>query len=73
MEDAFSEFPKLELNARKNELFLNGVMLTYELEDGVYNIYSEGKYIGLGRVKKQIIKERYNRSLINVKFTKNSL
>lgn len=56
MEDAFSEFPKLELNARKNELFLNGVMLTYELEDGVYNIYSEGKYIGFGRVKNKLLK-----------------
>ena len=56
MEEIFNEFPKLELNARKKELFLNGVILTNEVEDGVYNIYSNNQYIGLGIVKDKLLK-----------------
>ena len=29
MEEIFSEIPKIELNSRKKELFLNGVMLKF--------------------------------------------
>ncbi len=56
MEEIFKELPKISLNTRKKELFLNGVMLTFELEDGLYNIYSEEKYIGLGTVKSNLLK-----------------
>ena len=57
IEEVFKSYPKLILNSRKQELFLNGVMLTFKNEDGVYNIYSEdGGYIGLGIVKKQLLK-----------------
>lgn len=56
MEELFKDFPKIELNKRKLELFLNGVNLSFELEDGVYNIYSQEKYIGLGTVKEKLLK-----------------
>lgn len=56
MEELFKDFPKIELNKRKLELFLNGVNLSFELEDGVYNIYSQEKYIGLGTVKDKLLK-----------------
>ncbi|MCX4302761.1 MAG: hypothetical protein OSJ66_01915 [Clostridia bacterium] len=56
MQEFFENFPKITLNSRKKELFLNGVMLTYELDDGVYNIYSEEQYIGLGIVKDRLLK-----------------
>jgi len=56
MKEIFENLPKLNLNARKKELFLNGVMLTFEVEDGLYNIYSEERYIGLGLVNKQLLK-----------------
>lgn len=56
MEEIFNDLPKLNLNLRKKELFLNGVMLTFEVEDGLYNIYSEEKYIGLGVVSKKLLK-----------------
>lgn len=56
MEEIFSELPKIKLNSRKKDLFLNGVMLTFEINDGLYNIYSEGKYIGLGIVKNNLLK-----------------
>ena len=54
MQEFFENFPKITLNSRKKELFLNGVMLTYELDDGIYNIYSEEQYIGLGIVKDRL-------------------
>lgn len=56
MEEIFKELPKLELNDRKRELFLNGVMLTFEVNEGIYNIYSDGKYIGLGTVRNNLLK-----------------
>jgi tRNA pseudouridine55 synthase len=56
MEKVFENFPKLGLNSRKLELFLNGVNLTFNFSDGVYNIYSNEKYIGLGIVKNKLLK-----------------
>ena len=56
MEDLFNETPSISLNTRKLELFLNGVSLSFELEDGIYNIYSNDKYIGLGIVKDNLLK-----------------
>ena len=51
------EYKKINLNKRKEELFLNGVMLTFELEDGLYNVYNfENKYLGLGLVKNKLLK-----------------
>lgn len=56
MEKVFKEFPKIDLNKRKKELFLNGVMLTFNQKDGIYNIYSENKYLGTGIIKNELLK-----------------
>lgn len=57
MEEVFSNLNKLKLTDRKKELFLNGVMLTYNLNDGVYNIYDfNDNYIGLGIIKNNLLK-----------------
>lgn len=57
MEEVFSNLEKLKLTERKKELFLNGVMLTYNLNDGVYNIYDfNDNYIGLGIIKNNLLK-----------------
>ncbi len=57
MNDVFSNLENIKLNNRKKELFLNGVMLTFELNDGVYNIYDMAdSYIGLGVVKNNLLK-----------------
>lgn len=57
MEDVFSSLDKIKLNNRKKELFLNGVMLTFTLNDGIYNIYDlEENYIGLGIVRNNLLK-----------------
>lgn len=57
METIFSKLSKITLNRRKQELFFNGVMLTFELEDGIYNVYSDDdKYIGIGVIKDKLLK-----------------
>ena len=56
MEELFKNLTKIDLNNRKKELFLNGVMLTYDLPDGLYNIYSNNQYIGIGIVKDKLLK-----------------
>lgn len=56
MEELFKSFPKIDLNKRKEDLFINGVMLTFDMKDGIYNIYSENKYIGTGIIKEKLLK-----------------
>lgn len=57
MENVFDHLPKLTLNKRKEDLFLNGVMLTFEYQDGVYNIYDLNNiYIGTGTIKDNLLK-----------------
>lgn len=56
MEQLCEKYQKIDLNDRKLELFLNGVMLTVNLEDGVYRVYCNEKFIGLGVVKNKLMK-----------------
>lgn len=56
MEEIFNDLPRIDLNNRKKELFLNGVMLAYDFPNGLYNIYNDNKYIGIGTVKEKILK-----------------
>ena len=39
IEKYFKNYKSINLNEKKLQLFLNGVQLTYKLEDGIYNIY----------------------------------
>ena len=56
IEKIFLDKLQINLNDRKLELFLNGVQLTYELEDGLYRIYNNNKFIGLGIIKNKLLK-----------------
>ena len=57
MENVFENLPKLTLNPRKLELFLNGVLLTFKFSDGIYNIYTENdEYVGTGIIKNELLK-----------------
>ena len=57
MEELFKKYPKIVLNKRKEELFLNGVLLTFDFKEGLYNIYSsENNYLGLGIIKNNLLK-----------------
>ena len=56
IEEIFKNYPKVDLNDKKLELFLNGVQLTFELNDGIYRVYNKNNFIGLGVVKNKSIK-----------------
>lgn len=56
IEKIFKDNLKINLNDRKLELFLNGVQLTHDLNDGLYRIYNNSNFIGLGIVKGKLLK-----------------
>ena len=57
IEQYFNYLERITLNSRKLELFLNGVKLTFELPNGIYNIYnSNNEYIGIGVVENNLLK-----------------
>ncbi len=56
MENYFEYLPKIVLNSKKKNLFLNGVMLSQDCEDGIYNVYFDNNYIGIGTIKNHLLK-----------------
>lgn len=56
IEKYFENSPKIQLDTRKIQLFLNGVQLTHDLEDGIYTIYTDKKFVGIGTVKNKLLK-----------------
>ena len=56
VEQLFKEKENIELNDRKLELFLNGVKLTQNKPDGIYKIYNNNNFIGIGIVKDNLLK-----------------
>lgn len=55
MQKLFENYPNITLKENQIQKFLNGVLISIELEDGIYNIY-EKSYIGLGVVNKGKLK-----------------
>lgn len=56
IEEYFRQNKNINLNEKKLQLFLNGVQLTWPLPDGVYRIYSNEHFIGIGTVKNNLLK-----------------
>ena len=56
LEDILKETPILNLSSKKLNLFLNGVQLTVQNENGLYKIYVDNKFIGTGTVKNNLLK-----------------
>ena len=56
LEKLFEKNNNLELENRKLNLFLNGVQLSRAEQDGVYKIYSNNKFIGIGVIKNKLLK-----------------
>lgn len=56
IEEIFESKNRIDINDRKLELFLNGVMLTFDLEDEVYRVYNKDNFIGLGIVNGKLLK-----------------
>lgn len=56
IEKIFEKNDDINLNDKKLELFLNGVLLSYNLKDGLYKVYNNNIFIGLGVIKGEILK-----------------
>lgn len=55
-EEIFKDKENTELNDRKLRLFLNGVQLTSGKKEGIYKIYNNNKFIGIGIVENKLLK-----------------
>ena len=56
IEELFKNKEKIDLDENKLQLFLNGVQLTNNIQEGVYRIYNNNKFIGLGIIKNSLLK-----------------
>lgn len=57
VEKLFSKKQEIIINEQRIKHFLNGVKLTYKLQDELYRIYDENKkFIGIGSVKNDLLK-----------------
>lgn len=57
IEKAFFEKKSITLDENRLKHFLNGVKLTFNLEDGLYKIYDErNNFIGIGSLKNHLLK-----------------
>lgn len=56
IQEYFKQNKNINLNEKKLQLFLNGVQLTWPLPDGVYKVYSNEHFIGIGTVKNNLLK-----------------
>lgn len=56
VEQLFEEKENIELNDRNLELFLNGVKLIQNKPDGIYKIYNNKNFIGIGIIKDNLLK-----------------
>ena len=56
IENLFKNLEEIHLSERKLQLFLNGVKLSFDLQDGIYKIYSNQQFIGIGIVKDKFLK-----------------
>ena len=56
VEKIFEDKNKIELNDRKKDLFLNGVKLTFKLENDLYRVYNNNKFLGMGVIENNLLK-----------------
>lgn len=56
IEKIFSQYPKIKIEQQTLKYFLNGVRITQNVKDGVYRVYTEDKFLGIGVVKEKFLK-----------------
>lgn len=56
IEELFEKKPKIEIAETRLQPFLNGVKLTMKEPDGIYRIYCNEQFIGIGVVEKEFLK-----------------
>ena len=56
IEELFENVKKIELNQKSLSLFLNGVKISEFKADGIYRIYCNANFIGIGSIKNERLK-----------------
>ena len=56
IEKIFEQKRKIQLDEKKQILFLNGTQLTFPLDNDIYRIYSKEKFIGIGKIENHLLK-----------------
>ncbi len=56
IEEIFIKKPKIELNNKQAQLFLNGVKLNTTNPDEIYRIYRNEQFLGIGVIKNNLLK-----------------
>lgn len=56
VEEIFKNKSEIILNDRKKDLFLNGVKLTFKLENDLYRVYNNNKFLGMGVIENDLLK-----------------
>ncbi len=56
IEQLFKDKEKITLDDKKLQLFLNGVQLKTNKKEGIYKIYNNNKFIGIGCIKENKLK-----------------
>ena len=56
IENYFKNAPSITLDEKRMKLFLNGVKLTFNTDDGIYKIYYNKSFVGTGIVNSKLLK-----------------
>ena len=56
IEKLFKNSKSISLEDKKIKHFINGVQLTRQESDGIYKIYNNNKFIGIGLIKNNLLK-----------------
>ncbi|HJJ13536.1 MAG TPA: hypothetical protein OIM42_01435 [Clostridiaceae bacterium] len=56
LEEYFINNESISLDDRKLNMLLNGVKLTYKMPNGIYKIYNNNKFIGIGNIDNELLK-----------------
>lgn len=56
IEELFQERQALELEPKRLQPFINGVKLTFKKPNGVYRIYCQNQFVGIGVLENEFLK-----------------
>ncbi len=57
MQEIFHNLLQITLNEKQERLFLNGGLLSFQLNDGLYHIYNaKQEYLGIGKITEKLLK-----------------
>ncbi len=59
IEDLFIDYPKINLDEEKYFHYVNGLKISNNNEDGLYAVYVNKKFIGLGEIHNNLLKRKH--------------